>query len=225
MIETIRAALLSQQEPSYRDFMQKLLPALPAEKIIGIRTPVLRSMAKQYKNAAGIDRFLNDLPHRYFEENNLHAFLLEDIRDYDECVRRIDCFLPCVDNWATCDQLRPRCFYRHRSELISEIEGWIASDSCYTVRFAIGMLMQHYLKEDYQPRYPAMVAAVRSDEYYVRMMIAWYFATALTYRFDDVLPYISERRLPAWIHAKTIQKAIESRQISPERKAYLKTLR
>lgn len=225
MIERIRTELLSQQDISYRDFLRRLLPTLPAEKVIGIRTPALRSMAKQYKNAKNIDLFLNDLPHRYFEENNLHAFLLEGIKDYDECIRRVNAFLPYVDNWATCDQLRPHCFRKNRGKLISEIEKWIASGNLYTVRFGIGMLMLHYLKEDYQPQYMAMVASVQSDEYYVNMMIAWYFATALAYRFDDALPYISEKRLPAWIHTKTIQKAIESRQITPEQKARLKTLR
>lgn len=225
MIERIRTELLSQQDISYRDFLRRLLPTLPAEKVIGVRTPALRSMAKQYKDADDIDLFLNDLPHRYFEENNLHVFLLEGIKDYDECIRRVNAFLPYVDNWATCDQLRPRCFRRHHAELLSEIESWLASDSCYSVRFGIGMLMLHYLKEDYQPRYMAMVASIQSDEYYINMMIAWYFATALAYQFDDALQYIKDKRLPAWIHAKTIQKATESRRITAEQKAYLKTLR
>jgi len=223
MAAAIQDELFALQDIPYRDFQRKLLPTLPPEKIIGVRTPQLRSMAKQYKNEAGA--FLNALPHKYFEEDNLHAFMLEGMRDFDVCISLVNKFLPHVDNWATCDQLRPRCFAKNKEKLLPEIEKWISSGRCYTVRFGIGMLMLHFLHEDFDPKYMAAVAEIKSDEYYINMMIAWYFATALAFRYDEALKYISGNRLPVWVHNKAIQKAVESRRISDEQKARLKKLR
>lgn len=222
MIEQIRNALFALQDLPYRDFQRKLLPTLPPEAVIGVRTPQLRALAKQYGHA---DDFLKELPHAYFEENNLHAFMLEDMRDFDQCIAGVNEFLPYVDNWATCDQLRPKCFAKNRGKLLPEIEKWIASGSCYTVRYGIGMLMVHFLGDAFEPRFMEMVAAVRSDEYYVNMMIAWYFATALAFQYEEAMKYISEKRLGAWVHNKAIQKAVESRRIGDERKAQLRALR
>lgn len=225
MIEQIRAELFARQDIAYRAFQSKLLPTVAPERIIGVRTPAARELAKQYAAAPDISDFLEDLPHRYFDENNLHAFILAQIRDYDECIRRINAFLPYVDNWATCDQLRPKCFAKNSDKLLGEIEGWIASEKCYSVRFGVGMLMAHYLKDAYRPRLLEMVAEIQSDEYYVRMMIAWYFATALVYQYDDALEYLKTRKLDPWVHSKAIQKATESFRISDAQKALLKTLR
>ncbi|MBQ3575180.1 MAG: DNA alkylation repair protein [Clostridia bacterium] len=223
MIERIRDALFALQDIPYRDFQRKLLPTLPPEKIIGVRTPQLRTLAKQYTNEAGA--FLKDLPHKYFEEYNLHAFMLQGMRDFGACISLVNEFLPHVDNWATCDQLRPKCFAKNKEKLLPEIEKWIASDRCYTVRFGIEMLMLHFLQEDFDPKYMAAVAEIKSEEYYISMMIAWYFATALAFRYDEALEYLSEHKLPLWVHNKAIQKAVESRRISDEQKNFLKALR
>ena len=169
--------------------------------------------------------FLNDLPHRYFDENQLHAFMLSEMRDFDRCMDGVRRFLPYVDNWATCDQMSPKVFKRHRAQLPGNVREWLASGHTYTVRFAIGMLMAHFLDEDFDEEYPRWVSQVRSDDYYVNMMIAWYFATALAKRYEAVLPYIEERRLPPWTHNKAIQKSLESYRIPDERKAYLKGLK
>jgi len=223
MIEQIRNELFALQDIPYRDFQRKLLPTLPPEKIIGVRTPQLRTLAKQYGNDA--DSFFNDLPHEYFEENNLHVFLLENMRDFGACLAHVKRFLPYVDNWASCDQLRPKCFGKNKHKLLPEIEAWIASGECYSVRFGIEMLMLHFLEKDFEPRYMAMVAGIHSEEYYVNMMIAWYFATALAFQYEAALEYIAGNRLPPWIHNKAIQKAAESRRISGEKKAQLRMLR
>ncbi len=225
IIEEIRAELSRLQDTTYREMQVRIIPTVKPESIIGVRTPELRQMAKQYAQDADIDVFLNDLPHRYFEENQLHAFILSGMKDYAQCLWELKRFLPCVDNWATCDQMSPKVFRKHRKELPDSIREWIGSGQTYTIRFGIGMLMEHYLDEDYDPVYPEMAAAVRSGEYYVNMMTAWYFATALAKQYDAVLPYIENRRLDDWTHNKAIQKAIESYRITPEQKAYLKTLK
>ena len=223
MIERIQNELFALQDIPYRDFQRKLLPTLPKEAVIGVRTPALRMLAKKYKNESGA--FLKALPHLYFEENNLHAFMLEGMRDFDKCISLVNEFLPHVDNWTTCDQLRPKCFARNKEKLLPEIEKWLASGRCYTVRFGIGMLMLHFLGEHFEPRFMEMVACVKSDEYYINMMIAWYFATALAFQHEDALKYLRENRLSAWVHNKALQKAVESRRISDEQKALLKTMR
>lgn len=225
IIDEIRQELFEQQDVKYRDFQSRLTPTIAPETAIGVRTPQLRKMAKELSRREDIDIFLNDLPHSYFDENQLHAFVISAIKDYDRCLAEVDRFLPYVDNWATCDQMSPKVFRKHKAELLEPIRRWIASDETYTVRFGIGMLMEHYLNEDFDPAYPGMVAAVRSEEYYIRMMIAWYFATALAKQYDAVVPYLQENRLDPWTHNKTIQKAVESYRITPEQKDYLRSLK
>ena len=223
--EEIRNGLFDLQDSQYRDFQAKLIPSTSADKMIGVRTPVLRKLAKDLAKRKEIGGFLNDLPHRYFDENQLHAFIISQLKDYEQCMDEVIRFLPYIDNWATCDQLSPKVFRTHRPKLADQIRKWIISDHTYTIRFGIGMLMEHFLDEDYDPAYPEMVACIRSDEYYVNMMIAWYFATALAKQYDSILPFIKNRRLDPWTHNKTIQKARESYRISPEQKEYLKALR
>lgn len=229
--------LFEMQDTKYRDFQSKLIPNVSDDIFIGIRTPELRKYAKDlYKEekdpvtgtiqqGSFLEAFLNDLPHSYFDENQLHAFIISEEKDFSVCISRIEQFLPYVDNWATCDQMSPRVFKRNREALLPYIRNWISSEQTYTIRFAIGMLMQHFLDEAFDPVYPEMVASVQSEAYYVRMMAAWYFATALAKQYDSVLPYLEERRLEPWTHNKTIQKAVESYRITPEQKAYLKTLK
>ena len=217
--------LLEHSDPGYLVFQRKLIPTVDPEKIIGVRTPILRGIAREMRNTPAAGRFLRSLPHCYFEENQLHAFLLSDFTSYEQCIAEVSSFLPYVDNWATCDQMSPKVFGKHRKELLDPIRSWLASDHTYTVRFAIGMLMQHYLDRDFDLVYPEMVASVHSGEYYIRMMVAWYFATALAKQYDAVLPYLTERKLDPWTHNKTIQKSIESFRISPEQKSEVKSLR
>ena len=182
-------------------------------------------LAKELSKNEDIDDFLKDLPHRYFDENQLHSFIISGIKDYNECISKVNAFLPYVDNWATCDQLSPKVFKKHRKELINDIKKWMASDEVYTIRFGIGMLMAHFLDDDFRPEYPEMVSGIRSEEYYVNMMIAWYFATALAKQYDTVLPFIEEHKLDKWTNNKAIQKSVESYRISPEQKEYLKSLK
>ena len=203
----------------------KLIPGTDAEKEIGVRTPELRKLAKELAKREDIREFLNDLPHQYFDENQLHAFILSGEKDFEKCMEDLERFLPYVDNWATCDQTSPKVFRKHRKELLDAIRRWIESDHPYTVRFAIKMLMEHFLDEDFDPAYPEMVAEVRSEEYYIRMMIAWYFATALAKQYEAVLPYLEQKKLDVWTHNKTIQKAVESYRITEEQKIYLKSLK
>ena len=225
MTDKIRKELFSLQDLKYREMQEKIIPTVKPESIIGVRTPELRRMAKELAGREGIDAFLNNLPHRYFDENQLHAFILSGMKDYAECLAALERFLPYVDNWATCDQMSPKVFRKHRKELLEPVRKWIASDETYTIRFGIGMLMEHYLDDDFDPAYPEAVADIRSGEYYVNMMTAWYFATALAKQYDAVLPFIENRRLDHWTHNKAIQKAIESNRITPEQKEYLKTLK
>ena len=225
IIGEIRDRLFSLQDAKYRELQIKILPNLEPESIIGVRTPELRQMAKELAVREETGAFLKDLPHRYFDENQLHAFILSGMKDYTACMEALERFLPYVDNWATCDQMSPNVFRKHRMELLGSIRKWIASEQAYTIRFGIGMLMEHYLDGDFDPAYPEMAAGVRSGEYYVNMMTAWYFATALAKQYDAVIPYIENRRLDPWTHNKAIQKAIESYRITPEQKEYLKTLK
>lgn len=223
--EDIRNELYKLQDIKYRDFQSKLIPNIDPETVIGVRTPILRKLAKDLSKNEDIRDFLKDVPHRYFDENQLHAFLISGMKDYDECLKELKCFLPFIDNWATCDQLSPKVFKKHRRELLPEIKKWIKSDETYTVRFGIGMLMEHFLDEDFDVSYPDLVASIRSEEYYVNMMSAWYFATALAKQYEDILPYIENKRLDNWTHNKTIQKAVESFRITDEQKVYLKALK
>lgn len=227
MIETVkdlRAALFAQAEPTYGDFSAGLLPNLPRACIIGVRTPALRVLAKQLYGTPVADAFLAALPHAYFEENNLHGFLLDGIRDFDACLAALERFLPYIDNWATCDQTSPRALIHAPQALLSHVEIWLADTHPYTVRFGIETLMRHFLDARFSTVYVDAVAALRSDDYYVNMMIAWYFATALAKQYDAVLPYLEERRLDRWTHNKSIRKALESYRITDAQKAYLRTL-
>ena len=222
----VQVELFAMQDLAYRAFHSKLIPNVNPEKIIGVRTPSLRSYAKQFATRREAEDFLRQLPHEYYEENNLHAFLIEQMRDYQRCVEEWNRFLPYVDNWATCDMPSPKVFRKHLPELIVQIRQWMDSGETYTVRFGIGMLMRFYLEpETFSEEYLQWVAQVRSDEYYVNMMVAWYFATALAKQWEAVVPYIEERRLTQWCHNKSIQKAVESRRIMPEQKTYLRGLR
>ena len=202
--DEIREALSVQKDTAYRDFQAKLIPTIDKETVIGVRTPALRKMAKQLAKREEIGEFLRSLPHTYFEENQLHAFIIAQKKDFAQCMEELSVFLPYVDNWATCDQLLPKVFQKHRQELLPYIREWLASAQTYTVRFGIGMLMGHFLDEDFDRTYPDMVSKVRSEEYYVNMMIAWYFATALAKQYEAVLPYIEEKKLADWTHNKAI---------------------
>ena len=225
IINNIREKLLELQDTGYRDFQSKLIPTVAADTIIGVRTPELKKLAGEYLMNEAIEDFLKELPHDFFEENQLHAFIISRIKDYSRCMELLKAFLPYIDNWATCDQLSPKIFKKHRTELLSEVRQWIKSDRAYTIRFAIGMLMEHFLDEDFEEEYLEIVSAVRSDEYYVKMMVAWYFATALAKQYDSAVKYLEECKLDSWTHNKAIQKSVESRRISEERKEYLKTLK
>ncbi len=225
MIDEIRQELFKLQDKKYRDFQSKLIPTIDPEKVIGVRTPDLRKYAKQLAKNEDIEEFLTDLPHQYFDENQLHAFVVSEMKDYPGCMEKVTRFLPYVDNWATCDQMSPKIFKKHREELLEQIKCWIKSDATYTIRFGIGMLMEHYLDEDFDPEYPCMVAEIRSEEYYVNMMIAWYFATALAKQYDAVIPFIEDHKLDEWTHNKAIQKSVESYRITPEQKDYLRNLK
>ena len=224
-LNEIRAELFKMQDMDYRDFNSKLIPTVDKESMIGIRTPDLRKYAKQLGKSSDVIEFLQTLPHKYFDENQLHAFIISEIKDFKNCIDEINRFLPYIDNWATCDQLSPKVFKKNHKELITYIKEWLESDKVYTVRFGIGMLMEHFLDEDFDISYLETVSNIRSDEYYVNMMIAWYFATALAKRYESVLPFIENRRLEIWTHNKAIQKAVESYRISTERKTYLKELK
>ena len=221
----IRKELYSLQDEAYREFQAKLIPGMGTDQVIGVRTPQLRKLARQIVKEEDTQAFLEELPHAYFDETQLHAFVISEIRDPEEAFERTEQFLPYVDNWATCDQLSPKVFRKCRDELLSHIEQWLVSGRTYTIRFGIGMLMQHFLDEAFDPKYPKMVLEVRSEEYYVNMMIAWYFATALAKQYEAVLPYIEKQKLDPWTHNKTIQKAVESYRITPQQKEYLKTLK
>ena len=220
--DEIRDELFRLQNPKCKALLMKTIPTLAPETVIGVYTPELRKLAGQLVRKEDIGQFLNALPHMYFEENQLHAFIISAMKGFPECLSALTGFLPYVDNWATCDQMSPKVFKKHRPELQESIRTWISSGETYTIRFGIGMLMEHFLDEDFDLVYPEMVASVRSDEYYVNMMVAWYFATALAKQYEAALPYITGRRLEPWTHNKTIRKSIESYRIPPDHKAYLK---
>ena len=217
--------LRQRADEGYRAFHMRLVPNVEPARILGVRVPEVRALARSLAGTPEAETFLRELPHEYYEENNLHAFLLERERDYGALIEGLNRFLPFVDNWATCDSLSPALFKKHPDGLPEQALQWMQSDQTYTVRFGIGVLMRYYLDEGFRPEYAERVAAVRSEEYYVRMMVAWYFATALAAREEDVLPYLTGRRLDPWTHRKAIRKAIESNRITPERKQFLRTLR
>ena len=217
--------LFSKQDIKYRDFQAPLFPNIDKERMIGVRTPTLKSLAKELFNSETAKSFIETLPHRYFDENQLHAFLISLIKDYQTCLKEVERFLPYVDNWGTCDQLSPKVFAKHKDELIISIKKWLKSKHTYTVRFAIGMLMQHYLDESFKEEYMSLVASIKSEEYYINMMIAWYFATALAKQWDSAIKCIEEKKLSPWVHNKAIQKSVESYRISDNQKKYLRNLK
>ena len=217
--------LFEMQDLKYRDFHSKLLPGINRETIIGIRTPMLRKFVKEFAKTPEAGEFLKVLPHRYYEENNMHMMIVTGIKDYETCLAEVKKFLPYINNWATCDLPAPKCFAKHKEELLPEIKSWIVSGEAYTIRYGIGILMSFYLDDAFKPEYLELAAGVHSEEYYVNMMIAWYFATALAKQWEATIPYLEERRLTEWVHRKTIQKAVESYRITPEQKVYLKSLR
>lgn len=221
----LQKQLFELQDLKYRDFHSKLMPETDKETVIGIRTPVLRKFAKEFAGTSEAEAFLRQLPHRYYEENNLHMMLITGMKDYEKCMEEIQRFLPCIDNWATCDYPAPKCFARHKDQVLEEAKRWISSGETYVIRYGIGMLMRLFLDEDFSSEYLEMTAAVQSQEYYVNMMIAWYFATALAKQWDATVPYIEQHKLSDWVHRKTVQKAVESYRITPEQKEYLKGFR
>ena len=221
----IRKELKKLQDKGYREMQVTIIPTLEEDSIIGVRTPALRQLAKEFAKREDISEFLSDLPHKFFEENQLHAFILSGMKDAESCIRLVDEFLPYVDNWATCDQMSPKVFKKHKQLLLEYVDKWIRSEHTYVKRFAIGMLMEHFLDEDFKASYLTKVSKIRSEEYYVNMMIAWYFATALAKQYEDTLPFIEKQKLDKWTHNKSIQKAVESYRITQEQKEYLKTLK
>lgn len=223
-INAIRKQLFTLQDLPYRDFNAALIPTVDNDTIIGVRTPQLRAMAKNMAGSEDAALFMKDLPHKYFEENQLHAFLIEFIRDYDACIKELEQFLPHVDNWATCDQMCPKVFKKNLPRLSEQIQRWMQYDHPYTVRYAIGLRMRYYLDGAFSPEYPARIAAVDRKEYYIQMMQAWYFATALAKQPDTILPYFTTPRLAPAVRSMAIRKAIESRRINDEQKTFLRTI-
>ena len=218
----IEKMLFNMQDKKYKEFHSKLIPNISDDLIIGVRIPLLRKLAKELKDETD---FLNSLPHKYYEENNLHAFLIERINDFETAILKTEEFLPYIDNWATCDSFMPKVFKTNKEKLLPYIFKWLNSSHTYTVRYAIGLLLKLFLDDDFKEEYLKTVSKIKSDEYYINMMIAWYFATALSKQYKKTIPYLKEKRLPEWIHNKTIRKAIESYRISKETKVYLKTLK
>lgn len=217
--------LFTLRDEGYKKFNSSLIPTVSADTVIGIRTPQLRKLAKELIKSGEAERLLRELPHRYFEGNQLHAFIISEEKDFDRCVDEVNRFLPYVDNWATCDQMNPRVFSKNKDEILHQVKIWIESKHTYTVRFGVKVLMDHFLGDDFEKRFCDMVAEIRSEEYYINMMRAWYFATALAKQYETAVSFIEGRRIDMWTHNKAIQKAVESRRISPEQKDYLRTLR
>ena len=220
----IQRRLFALQDEGYRDFHAALIPTVDKGLVIGVRSPALRALAKELKGTE-VAAFMEELPHRYYEENNLHAALIGHIRDFEPCLAAVERFLPWVDNWATCDRMNPKALAKDKAALLERIRMWLQSGHTYTVRFGMEMLMNHFLEEDFREEYLALVASVQSEEYYIRMMQAWYFATALAKQYEAAVTYLEQRKLDVWVHNKTIQKARESFRVGEEEKIYLKSLK
>ena len=228
IIEEIKDYLLKNQDLQYKQFHSSLMPTINSEVVIGIKVPILRNYTKELLKKYATQSFIpffKDLPHQYYEENNIHAFLIEKINNYDECLFQLEQFLPYIDNWATCDMLNPKVFSKNKDKLLKKINEWIKSSHTYTIRFGIGMLMRYFLDKDFNSSYLELVYSIKSEEYYVNMMKAWFFATAWTKQYDETLPIIQNKKLDIWTHNKAIQKAIESFRVPAEHKQYLKTLK
>lgn len=221
----VRKALFSMQDTGYKAFHEKLIPTIEPERVIGVRIPELRKYARKFAKAPEAEEYLLMLPHYYYEENNLHAFVIETIKDYERAMEETERFLPYVDNWATCDSFSPKIFKKYPEQVYEKAKKFIVSGKTYMIRYGVGLLMTNFLDEEFRPEIPQLVADIVSEEYYVNMMCAWYMATALSKQEEIILPYLIENRLSVWVHNKTIQKAVESRRISPEMKKYLRTLR
>ena len=222
---TLYNELIKYQDLKYRDFQAALVPTLNKDIMLGVRTPEMRQIAKEFFKSPEAPAFLAELPHKYFEENLVHIFMLAMIKDFDECIAAIEKFLPYIDCWPVCDQSSPKVFKKNHTALLPYIKKWISSDHVYTARFGIRILMNEFLNEDFKPEYLELVANKKGEDYYLKMMIAWYFATALAKQYDSTLPIIEQHRLEPWTHNKAIQKALESFRVSDEHKEYLKTLR
>ncbi len=223
--EYVQKKLFEMRDEEYKNFQSKLIPTIDPEKIIGVRIPALRKFSKEILKSGFCEDFLKSLPHEYYDENNLHGFIIEKTNDYEKLIKELDKFLPYVDNWAACDLLRPKIFKMHKEKLLEKIKEWIKSERAYTVRFAIEMLMTFYLDDGFKTQYADLVSSVKSEDYYVKMMTAWFFATALSKQYDLIIPYMENKTLEKWVHNKTIQKAIESYRITKEQKDYLRSLR
>ncbi|MCR4945853.1 MAG: DNA alkylation repair protein [Lachnospiraceae bacterium] len=217
--------LLEVKDDKYRDFQAKLVPNISPDTIIGVRTPDMRKIAKEVFNSDLKDGFLAELPHRYYEENLVHFFVVALIKDFDECIEAVEAFLPYIDCWPVSDQATPKSFKKQHERLLPYIRKWIASEHVYTARFGIRMLMNEYLGDDFREEYLSLVASKQGEDYYLKMMVAWYFATALAKRYDESVRYIEEKKLDEWVHKKAIQKALESYRVTEEHKVYLKSLR
>ncbi|MBE5859132.1 MAG: DNA alkylation repair protein [Butyrivibrio sp.] len=217
--------LLEAKDDKYRDFQVKLVPNVSPDTIIGVRTPDMRKIAKEVFNSPEKDEFLKELPHKYYEENLVHFFIIAMIKEFDECIEKVDEFLPYVDCWPVSDQATPKTFKKNHAKLLPYIRNWIASDHVYTARFGIRMLMNEFLDDDFKDEYLELVASKEGDDYYLKMMVAWYFATALAKKYDESVKYIEERKLSDWIHKKAIQKAVESYRVTDEHKEHLKKYR
>ena len=224
-MKSVIEQLFELQDLSYKDFHKKLIPNIDEDNIIGVRTPVLRKFAKEFAKSELKDEFLNSLPHKYYDENNLHAFVIEAIKDYDECINKIDEFLPYIDNWATCDLLSPKIFKKHKKEVYEKIKIWLKSDKNYTVRFAIVTLLANYLDDDFEEEMLTLVTDIKSEEYYINMAIAWYVSMALVKQYDSTIKLIQSKKLDKFTHNKSIQKAIESYRVDDDKKKYLRTLK
>ena len=221
----IKEELFKLQDLKYRELQIKIIPNISSDSIIGVRTPDLRNLAKEVFKDNNYKSFLNELPHKYYEENLIHFFIISMIKDFDKCIEKVERFLPYVDCWSVCDQSSPKVFKKNHQELLIHIKKWISSKHVYTARFGIRMLMNEYLGDDFKPEYLELVSNVKGDDYYLKMMVAWYFATALSKQYEATLPIIKNRKLDKWTHNKTIQKAIESYRITEEQKDYLRLLK
>ena len=224
-LNDIKTELLKNIDHKYKEFQKPLIPTIDEKTMLGVRTPVLKKLAKDIKKEGIDNTFLHKLPHKYFEENQLHAFIISDIRDYDLCIKELNKFLPYIDNWATCDQLNPKIFKKHKKELLKEINKWIKNKQLYVVRFGIKMLMSYFLDEDFDKKYIDIVLNIKSKEYYINMMRAWFFATALAKQYNDAIKVIEKNKLDTFTHNQTIKKANESFRVSDDRKIYLRSLK
>ena len=221
----IQKELFSRQDKEYMKFLSKLTPNVSEDTIIGVRIPEIRKLAKKLVKNNEYEDFLQELPHKYYDENLLHGAIMSENKDFENCIELLDSFLPFVDNWAVCDTISPKIFKKNKKELIEKIKEWSQSDKTYTCRFGVEMLMTHFLDEDFKKEYLEMVANIHSEEYYVKMVVAWFFATALTKQWDYAVIYLENNRLDVWVHNKTIQKARESLRILEDKKGYLKGLK